>query len=181
MTRSPFLRSPGFLMALLSFALLAAIFLATGQPPTLEAGVMASVAPAFIQPSVGRRLWYWPSEEDITGESQTDALRVFDRTQPLDAGVAYVWNDRMVNLSVADQAGRTHGRTSVLLLQGEDARPQVGSIAFAEWMDYQKAQATGGTRSDAPQPSTSTVVYTDGTTATGTPPLPDQSPVEAVG
>jgi hypothetical protein len=42
--------------------------------------------------------------------------------QPMAAMIAYVWGDRMVNLSVIDHAGKQWGITSVPLRQAEDYR-----------------------------------------------------------
>lgn len=84
-----------------------------------------------IQPSIGRRVWYRPAVHE--------AVAVYDRAQALDAGIVYVWNDRMVNLLVTDHAGQTHIRTSVTLLQDDDA-PANSTGGYAEWMPYQKGQ-----------------------------------------
>lgn len=50
-----------------------------------------------------------------------------------------VWNDRLVNLTVAGHDGSMHARTSVPLLQDDDAAPATG--AYAAWMPYQVGQA----------------------------------------
>jgi hypothetical protein len=83
----------------------------------------------MIKPTVGRVVLYWPSAV----QAGTDTL------QPFAATVAYVWNDRMVNLSVTDHNGKQFGVTSVRLLQDGDERPNGGM--FCEWMPYQKGQA----------------------------------------
>jgi hypothetical protein len=67
----------------------------------------------MIKPTVGRVVLYWPSAV----QAGTDTL------QPFAATVAYVWNDRMVNLSVTDHNGKQFGVTSVRLLQDGDERP----------------------------------------------------------
>lgn len=136
----------------------------------------------LIPPTPGRVVWYWPSQQEIDAKSIT----VIDQGQPLAATVAHVWHDRMVNLSVVDQAGVQFRRTSVQLLQDGDERPRTSEGPFAEWMPYQLGQAakaaTETPQTDAALP-VETKVYTDGTSATGTsatgtPPLPDQSPAE---
>jgi hypothetical protein len=86
----------------------------------------------MIDPTVGRRVWYWPSEYDRS------AGMIADGKQPCDAGIAYVHSARMVNLTVADHNGNLHARTSVTLMQEGDA-PVPG--AYAQWMPYQKGQA----------------------------------------
>jgi len=87
--------------------------------------------PLMIKPTPGRFVWFSPSP--------TDAGLRFDPQQPLAAIVAYVWNDRLVNLSVIDQNGTHHNRSSITLLQEGDEPPE--DRAFAVWMPYQKGQA----------------------------------------
>lgn len=85
----------------------------------------------MIQPSIGRVVWFTPSVNDDPRA---------DIKQPLIGHVAYVWNDRLVNLAVFDQNGNSlGGRTSVQLLQDDDLKPEHGY--FASWMPYQKGQA----------------------------------------
>lgn len=93
----------------------------------------------MIKPSIGRRVWYWPSAYDC-GKTQTPPPSIIeaDATQPCDAGVCYVHSDRLVNLTVADHNGNMHRRTSVTLVQEGDERPQG---AHATWMPYQTGQA----------------------------------------
>lgn len=88
----------------------------------------------MIHPTIGRRVWYWPYKNAAQG-----GFAYFDSNQPLDAGICYVWGDRTVNLTVADQNGVMHSRTSVQLLQDDDPRPEHGG--FCEWMPYQQGQA----------------------------------------
>ena len=82
----------------------------------------------MISPAPGRIVWFHAKDVAL----QPDA------TQPLAAIVAYVWNDRMVNLSVIAPDGTLHPRTSVTLAQEGDAAP---GTAYAEWMPHQKGQA----------------------------------------
>ena len=87
--------------------------------------------PKVIAPTVGRVVWFTPA---ANGDPRGDVK------QPLVALVAYVWNDRLVNLTVFDQNGNSiGGQTSVPLLQGDDPKPELGY--FASWMPYQKGQA----------------------------------------
>lgn len=91
----------------------------------------------MIHPTIGRRVWYWPSPQD-RGETEYPPRSLIlhaDQSQPCDAGICYVWGDRTVNLTVADQNGVMHSRTSVQLLQEGDPRPEHGG--FCEWMPYQ--------------------------------------------
>lgn len=88
-----------------------------------------------ITPTIGRRVWYWPSGRDVSG---ADAMDVNGQEQPCDAGVCFVYSDRMVNLTVADHAGNMHRRMAVTLVQPGDERPRE---AHATWMPYQVGQA----------------------------------------
>lgn len=93
--------------------------------------------PQAIKPTVGRRLWYFASQFDVSGH--TDPLTVSDRSKPLDAGIAYVHSDRLINISVADHNGVAHNRTSVTLYQAGESIPVDGN--YCVWMDYQVQQA----------------------------------------
>lgn len=89
----------------------------------------------MIAPTIGRRVWYLPTEHD-----RKSGMAINSGTpQPCDAGIAYVWGDRMVNLTVADHSGQMHSRTSVKLLQDEDTVPE--GMSYAQWMPYQTGQA----------------------------------------
>jgi len=95
-----------------------------------------------IKPTIGRRLWFWPN--GVKFLSNGAALSVIhpaegQAQQPLDAGVVFVSNDRLLNLDVTDHYGHHHQATSVPLLQDDDPVPTSG--AYATWMDYQKQQA----------------------------------------
>lgn len=95
----------------------------------------------MIKPSVGRKVWYRPSEADQTGPIPM----VASAGQPLDATVIAVWGDRCVNLSVVDTVGRSFPVLSCTLLQDGDepSTDADGNIIgrYAEWMPYQTAQA----------------------------------------
>lgn len=86
----------------------------------------------MIPPTIGRVVWFTPSVNDDSR---------FDVKQPLAAFVTYVWHDRLVNLTVFSQDGTTPPaqKTSVMLLQDDDLKPETGY--FASWMPYQKGQA----------------------------------------
>jgi hypothetical protein len=86
----------------------------------------------MIVPTIGRIVWYWPSKHDTMFRDGS--------TQPCAAIVAYVWHDRMVNLTVSDHNGDVHKRTSVRLRQDGDELP---NESYCEWMPYQKAVASG--------------------------------------
>lgn len=85
----------------------------------------APAAPSVIPPSIGRVLWYWPSA----------AYRAEPGAQPCSCQVAYVHNDRMVNIGGMNSNGEPFSETSVPLRQPDDNPPLKGS--FVEWMPYQ--------------------------------------------
>lgn len=93
----------------------------------------AAPAAGRISPTIGRRLWYWPSRAD-----ERDMV-VLDRQQPLDAGVVYVHKDGTINLDVCDHEGFHRRVLDVTLVQGSDATP--AGEGYAAWMPYQLGQA----------------------------------------
>jgi hypothetical protein len=90
-----------------------------------------------ITPTIGRIVLFHPGEGD--------ALHKPGYKEPRAAIVCRVWNERMVNLTVFDPDGIPHGRTSVPLVQENDAKPQ-GS--WCEWptavLGREKAQLLAG-------------------------------------
>jgi len=107
----------------------------------------------IIKPTIGRRVWYWPSYFDrgLMDHKPASVMTAGDESQPCDAGIAYVWGDRMVNLTVADQNGVMHARCSVTLVQDGDA-PAPGGVGYAQWMPYQVGQAKKDAGHVAPTP-----------------------------
>lgn len=85
----------------------------------------------MIKPSIGRVVWYHPTENDPGGKSSSG--------QPQSALIAHVWSDTCVNLAIFDANGVPYNKTSVLLLQDDNPAPSGGG--YAEWMPYQKGQA----------------------------------------
>lgn len=98
------------------------------------------------QPTIGRRLWYWPSQDDqdVSIHSIDDHIKVLNDKQACDAGVVFVHTDSVVNLLVSDHWGRVRSRVYVKLLADGEDRPTDGS-ACAQWMPYQVAQAKAAT------------------------------------
>lgn len=97
--------------------------------------IPASEAPKSVAvrivPTVGRVVNFWPGAGD--------PLARLDIKQPLPAIVAYVHPDASyLNLAVFDANGVANSRTSVLLVQDGEPKPE-GS--FAAWMPYQTGQA----------------------------------------
>lgn len=83
-----------------------------------------------ITPTVGRVVWYWPDPSEPSICTGGD--------QPLAALIAHVWSDTCVNIAGFDANGIPFNRTSVLLVQDGNPRPE---HQFVEWMPYQKGQA----------------------------------------
>ena len=88
-----------------------------------------------ITPTIGRKVWYWPTENDI----KLDLMDSFDPNQPFDATVVFVHNLRKVNLFVMDHYGHADDRCGIPLIQPGDKKPDGGG--YCEWMPYQIAQA----------------------------------------
>ena len=84
----------------------------------------------IIIPTVGRVVLYNPGPDDPGGKS----------SQPHAATIAYVWDDRKVNLAINNSDGRPYNRQSVTLIQS-DVDEKVDCTGCAEWMPYQKGQA----------------------------------------
>lgn len=109
---------------------------------------MKSSEDKIIVPTIGRRVWYWPSSLDrgLLEVKPTTIIEadVESSGQPCDAGVVRVFNDRLVNLSVTDHYGNVHKRLSVTLYQpGDHVTHSDGG--YATWMDYQVQQALTST------------------------------------
>jgi hypothetical protein len=82
----------------------------------------------MIEPTPGRVVWFHP------------LASANPHGRPHAALVAFVQDPRKVNLAVFDENGAPYSATSVPLLQDDDARPE--GVAYAEWMPFQKGQAT---------------------------------------
>jgi len=87
-----------------------------------------------IKPTVGRKVWYRPSANDVVGPVPMSVAG----DQPLDATVIATWGDRMVNVLVTDVVGKQFPVLSVTLLQEGDEKPAAGR--YVEWMPYQQGQ-----------------------------------------
>jgi len=111
----------------------------SNQPPIFLSSTTRESAERqnVITPTIGRRVWLFVKPgakppfahyEDGDGKSQ-----------PHDAGIAYVWGDRCINISVAGHDGTVHNLTSVPLRQEGDPESAFGW--WCEWMPYQVGQA----------------------------------------
>lgn len=88
----------------------------------------------MISPTVGRVVWYRPSESDTRV-----AMAVRPGIQPLAAIVAHVFDDHLVNLTVFDHDGNSYPRQNVQLVQEGEEKPE--GVSFAQWMPFQVGQA----------------------------------------
>lgn len=86
----------------------------------------------MIIPTPGRVVWYYSGDGDTA--------YCADKEQPMAALVAFVHDERMLNLAVVDHTGTVSSRQNVKLLQDEDEKPEDGS-SYATWMPYQLGQA----------------------------------------
>lgn len=100
----------------------------------------------MIKPTTSRKVWFYTNGQDLIKSHPVSAdepvrhIVAVDESQPLDATIAYVWSDTMVNLRVTDQNGNDYAVTSVLFVQADEAKPPRGQC-FATWMPYQVGQA----------------------------------------
>lgn len=90
---------------------------------------------ASLHPTVGRKVWFRPCPEQITGHGIT----AFNG-QPLDATIICVWTDTCVNLQVTDHGGKSHFISSCQLAYPGMDLSQL-RYGYAEWMPYQIGQA----------------------------------------
>jgi hypothetical protein len=88
----------------------------------------------LIQPTVGRKVWYWPHPVN-NADMNTELPE-----QPLDATILFVHAARQVNLLVVDHMGHPHFISKAYLKQ-PDAEPPADE-GYAEWMPFQVGQAT---------------------------------------
>lgn len=108
----------------------------------------------MISPTVGRVVWFWPSTQDtrvamaVRSPRRSPESGDFEQPQPLAALVAYVFDDRLVNLTVSDHDGNTYARQNVQLVQEADAKPD--GVSFATWMPFQVGQAKRHEQPTAP-------------------------------
>lgn len=85
----------------------------------------------IIKPTIGRRVWYWPSQKQL----DEGVLHSEDPQQAMDAGVIFVHSDRRVNLIVTDHWGRLLFLKEVHLVQDGDV--VADTAGKATWMPYQ--------------------------------------------
>ena len=83
----------------------------------------------MIQPSISRALWLYQTHAEYARGHQAFAVTV-----------AYVHNDRLINVGGFNHDGNVIVFRSIPLLQDEDQPPTNGP--FCVWMPYQKSQAS---------------------------------------
>lgn len=93
-----------------------------------------------IQPSIGSPVLFWESGAKRALAANNPSI------QPEDAGVCYVWNDRMVNLSVVNSNGFSRPETSITLVQPDDPWNETTG-PHCSWMPYQIAVASAAPKS----------------------------------
>jgi len=86
----------------------------------------------MTMPTVGRRVWLI-----IRDGCPAPFARHGD--QPHDAGIAFVWHEHLVNISVSDHNGYPQSLTSVHFRQPGEDEPV--APYWCEWMPYQIGQA----------------------------------------
>lgn len=100
-----------------------------------------------ISPSVGRKVWYRPSKNDLVGPQPMSVSGSVEagNAQPLDATVLAVWGDRCINVQVLDTQGKAFTKSSAPLLQPGEETPKDAEgrevFGYCEWMPYQVGQA----------------------------------------
>lgn len=103
--------------------------------------VQPEPARTVIQPTIGRRLWYWPNDDDLNHTYEPTMAQRND-AQAFDAGVVFVHENGLINVTVADHIGRPFARQRVTLLQEGEELPRAGG--FCTWMPYQTSSAKKG-------------------------------------
>lgn len=118
-----------------------------------------------IKPTIGRVVLYHPRPSDRVMKLATNG-EVAAAGQHIThaATVAFVLNDREVNLACFDSFGNHYSSQRVVFIHDDgDQRPEYGG--WCEWMPYQKQVASGEI---APTLHAGTPIKPDPTNPTGT-------------
>lgn len=83
------------------------------------------------QVTVGRRVYYWPTNEELEGWD----IKYVDSGQPWDAGVLFVHADGTINVQVTDYFGEVM-TLEECVFTGTAEKKQ----GACSWMPYQAAQ-----------------------------------------
>lgn len=110
----------------------------------------------MITPTIGRKVWYYPSDADMAGNF---GMRRGPE-QPLDATIIGVWAERHVNLQVIDLNGRAFFIGSATLVQPDEKAPCMDGRehGYAMWMPFQVHQAGQQRRMSGPSDSDANIV-----------------------
>jgi hypothetical protein len=87
----------------------------------------------MIQPTVGRKVYFWPQGNDRS------LYNIIDATQPLDATILFVHGNECINILVIDHMGHPHFVDKANLVQPEMS--PVPGFSHVAWMPYQVGQA----------------------------------------
>jgi hypothetical protein len=95
----------------------------------------------MITPTVGRLVWYYPSNrENLEVLMNSDGSMKKD---PLVAVVLAVHSDTQVNILVFSAYGQSRFVSKAQLWQGEGEAPSTKERGYACWMPYQQAVSKG--------------------------------------
>lgn len=104
-------------------------------------------------PTVGRKLYYIPSESDLTNPVAMQVLVKEGITDPLDATIIAVHEERTINILVVDIFGQLFPKTNVTLYG--DVTPAEGG-GYAVWMPYQLGVEKEAAENKAAEPAAAT-------------------------
>jgi hypothetical protein len=113
----------------------------------------------MIKPTVGRKVWFIPSDYDI---SMYDYAVLPDPyypsvNQPLDSTIVAVHSDTLINVSIIDARGELFFTETRLMQDGETILEE--NESYCMWMPYQVSQAAKDTLAPtAVHPASGTVV-----------------------
>jgi hypothetical protein len=122
----------------------------------------------MIEPTPGRVVWYRPAGSHPSA-------------QPHAALVAFVHDERLVNLMIVGHDGISYPGTEIPLLQDGDPRPspEQAPRGHAEWMPYQKGQAAKAEALQAQAPTVAPIAPPP-PAATPAPPIAPVAPAPVV-
>lgn len=105
----------------------------------------------LMLPSVGRIVWYYPSENEARFSSVP--FMMHGKVGPFAAIVAAVEDAQTVVLAVFDSEATLHPRDKVHLLDPNGEAPPTDGSYFATWMPYQINQAAKDLGNVSPAPA----------------------------
>lgn len=93
----------------------------------------------MIKPTVGRKVWFIPSDYAVSIDGYKMLMDDSGNTQPLDATIIGVHTDSIVNLHIIDTEGNAYFGDSITLFNGSPSLE--ADESYAMWMPYQVTQA----------------------------------------